>query len=145
MPYSPEKNTRLRARQLQLLYVLHKDIPYPYADQITSEDISLANALEPCWTHSLASPNYVLTYPWGWVTKKGSLAVVLRSFRVKAKELLDAQPLLDESDMEIQYSIESTPVNEFSRLRMEFKAANILRLPFKAMRSVYAEEYLCMA
>ncbi|KAI1037603.1 hypothetical protein LB503_009445 [Fusarium chuoi] len=101
MPYNSEKNTRLRARQLQLLHVLHKDIPYPYADQITSEDIVLANALEPCWTHSLASPKYVLTYPWEWVTKKGSLAAVLRSFRVKAKELLDAQPLLDESDGEV--------------------------------------------
>ncbi|KAF5686382.1 hypothetical protein FCIRC_2938 [Fusarium circinatum] len=101
MPYSPEKNTRLRARQLQLLYVLHKDIPYPYAGQITSEDIALANALEPCWTHNLASPKYVLTYPWEWVTKKGSLPAVLRSFRVKAKELLDAQPLLDESDIDM--------------------------------------------
>ncbi|KAF5251039.1 hypothetical protein FANTH_3800 [Fusarium anthophilum] len=101
MPYSLEKNTRLRARQLQLLYVLHKDIPYPYTDQITSEDITLANALEPCWTHSLASPKYVLTYPSEWVAKKGSLAAVLRSFRVKAKELLNAQPLLDESDFDM--------------------------------------------
>ncbi|PNP53564.1 hypothetical protein FNYG_15741 [Fusarium nygamai] len=101
MPYNSEKNTRLRARQLQLLYVLHKDISYPYADQITSEDIAMANALEPCWTHSLASPKHVLTYPWEWVMNKGSLAAVLRSFRVKAKELLDAQPLLDESDFEI--------------------------------------------
>ncbi|RBA09113.1 hypothetical protein FPRO05_14353 [Fusarium proliferatum] len=101
MPYNSEKSTRLRARQLQLFYVLHKDIPYPYANQITSEDIALVNALEPCWTHSLASPKYVLTYPWGWVMKKGSLAAVLRSFRVKAKELLDAQPALEESDIEM--------------------------------------------
>ncbi|KAF5620899.1 uncharacterized protein FTJAE_11524 [Fusarium tjaetaba] len=101
MPYSSEKNTRLRARQLQLLCVLHNEIPYPYADQITGEDIVLANALEPCWTHSLASPKHVLTYPWEWVVKKGSLAAVLRSFRVKAEKLLDAQPLLDESDIEM--------------------------------------------
>ncbi|CVL03913.1 hypothetical protein FPRO06_10983 [Fusarium proliferatum] len=101
MPYNSEKNTRLRARQLQLLYVLHKDIPYPYADQITSQDIALANALEPCWTHSLASPKHVLTYPWEWVTKKESLAAVLRSFRIKAKELLEAQPLLEESNGEV--------------------------------------------
>ncbi|KAF5542782.1 hypothetical protein FNAPI_9881 [Fusarium napiforme] len=101
MPYNSEKNTRLRARQLQLLYVLHKEIPYPYADQITSEDIALANALEPCWTHSLASPKHVLTYPGEWVMKNGSLAAVLRSFRVKAKKLLDAQPVLQESDFEM--------------------------------------------
>ncbi|KAF5694856.1 hypothetical protein FDENT_985 [Fusarium denticulatum] len=88
MPYNSEKNTRLRARQLQLLY-------------ITSEDIALANALDPCWTHSLASPKHVLTYPWEWVMKKGSLAAVLRIFRVKAKKLLDAQQLHGESDIEI--------------------------------------------
>ncbi|KAF5648623.1 hypothetical protein F52700_939 [Fusarium sp. NRRL 52700] len=100
MPYNSEKNIRLRARQLQLLYVLHKDVTELHADQITTEDIALANALEPCWTHSLASPKFVLNYPWEWVTKKGSLAAVLRSFRVKAKKLLGAQLLLDESDIE---------------------------------------------
>ncbi|CZR49107.1 uncharacterized protein FPRO_12544 [Fusarium proliferatum ET1] len=105
MPYSSKKNTYIRGRQLQLLYVLHKDIPYPYADQITSEDIALANALEPCWTHSLASPKYVLTYPWEWVTKKGSLAAMLHSFHIKAKELLDTQPLLNESDGEVKLDV----------------------------------------
>ncbi|KAH7203412.1 hypothetical protein BKA60DRAFT_546001 [Fusarium oxysporum] len=101
MTYNSEKNTRLRARQLQLLYVLHTQVPELYADQITSEDIALATALKPCWTHSLASPKHVLTYPYEWVTKKGSLAAVLRSFRVKATELLDAQPPFDESDVEM--------------------------------------------
>ncbi|KAF4949950.1 hypothetical protein FGADI_8551 [Fusarium gaditjirri] len=101
MTYNSEKNTRLRARQLQLLYALHTEIPERYADQITSEDIALANALEPCWTHILDAPKFVLTYPYEWATKKRSLAAVLRSFRVKAKELLDAQPLSDESDAEV--------------------------------------------
>jgi hypothetical protein len=101
MTYNSEKNTRLRARQLQLLYVLHIEVPEPYADQITNEDIALANALEPCWTYSLAFPKHVLTYPYEWVTKKGSLSAVLRSFRVKAKELLDAQPPFDEPNVKM--------------------------------------------
>ncbi|EWY82984.1 hypothetical protein FOYG_15064 [Fusarium oxysporum NRRL 32931] len=101
MTYNSEKNTRLRARQLQLLHVLHMQIPEPYAEQITQEDIALANAPEPCWTHSLASPKHALTYPHEWVTKKGSLAAVLRSFRMKAEEPLDAQPPLYESDLEM--------------------------------------------
>ncbi|KAF5664257.1 hypothetical protein FHETE_7139 [Fusarium heterosporum] len=87
MSYNRDRTTRHTARQIQLLYALHRESYQRFAYLITEEDISLANQLEPCWTHKLGDSE-VLHIPWEWTFKQGSLSEVLGCFRVNAQELL---------------------------------------------------------
>ncbi|KAM0414575.1 hypothetical protein ACHAPT_013591 [Fusarium lateritium] len=92
MPSSTsEQNTRVRARQLQRLNErIKREGHLPYTDQLTPEDLQLANRLEPNWK---VVPDGEVDIPEEWTTKAGSLSCTLMHFRKNVKLLLAKQEL----------------------------------------------------